>query len=427
VGKGGDRRGKFSAYKAETGKNGKEVGMRRKVLLFTVFVLGIGLLGLAEGEAPCVIKLGAVNPLGDITGDQMTKAMRLAVEEINAAGGVLGCKLELVVVDSEFNPAKGAAAIEKLVTVDKVNVLIGGMSSSVLYGMIPVMKKYQMVTVWSGAAASVCEQALGPEADWFFHLHPWDYLQGQSEREGLMAIIEKYGIQVKKMFVAYEDGVFGTTSYEGLKALFPEWEVVGESFKSAAVGGGDYTAVLQHAKEFDPDVFIWLGYEADALPIMEQAKAIGFEPPMFFGAPPGWPPDFGKSPLSHGVGFFYMWVPAISQVNPVSKHFHDAYVARWDEEPVTYFAPLGYANVYVVAEAIKRAGTLEKEALIKALEETEYLSPLGEVLRFSPSNIIKHQGFKGQKVMQWQNGAAQVIYPFELATAEFIYPFEFGD
>ena len=122
-----------------------------------------------------------------------------------------------------------------------------------------------------------------------------------------------------------------------------------------------------------------------------------------------------------------MWVPAISLANPVSKHFYEAYVARWNEEPATYFAPLGYTNVYVVAEAIKRAGTVEKEALIKALEETEYLSPLGEVLRFTPSNVIKHQGFQGQKVMQWQNGEAQVIYPFELSFARFIYPFKFGD
>jgi len=399
--------------------------MRRKVLLFAALVLGIGLLGLAEEKAPCVIKLGAVNPLGDITGDQMTKAMRLAVEEINAAGGVLGCKLELVVMDSEFNPAKAAAAIEKLITVDKVDVLIGGMSSGVHMGEIPILKKYQKVTVWAGAASHVCEEAL-KGCDWYFHLHPWDYLQGASEREALEAVFEKYGIKVHRMFVAYEDGAFGTISYQGWAALFKDYEVVGESFKSAAVGGGDYTAVLQHAKAENPDLFLWIGYEADALPIMEQAKAIGFEPPIFLGAPPGWPAEFGKSPLSHGVSLFAMWAPSLKEVNPVSKHFWDAYIARWHEEPVTYFAPLGYTNVYVVAQAIERAGTLDKEALIKALEETHYESPLGEVLTFSPSNVIKHQGFKAQKLLQWQNGEQQVIYPFELATADFIYPFHFG-
>ena len=393
-------------------------------LLTMLLVIGAVFL-VAADESPAPIKLGAVNPLGDVTGAQMTKAMQLAVDEINANGGVLGRPLKLIVMDSEFSPAKGAAAIEKLVTVDKVDILIGGMSSGVHMGEIPILKKYQKVTVWAGAASHVCEQAL-KGADWYFHLHPWDYLQGQSEREALFAIAKKYNIEIHKMFVAYENGAFGTTSYQGLVALFPEWKVTGESFKSAALGGGDYTAVLEHAKAMNPDVFLWVGYGADALPIMEQAKAIGFEPPIFIGAPPGWPVDFGKSPLSNDVTLFAMWAPSMKNINPVSKHFWDAYVAKYHEEPVTYFAPLGYTDVYIVAQAIKRAGTLDKDALIKALEVTKYDSPLGETVTFTPSKWIKHQGFQGQKTLQWQNGEQQVIWPFKYATAGFVYPFHFG-
>ena len=393
-------------------------------LLTMVLVIGAVFLAAADESVP-PIKLGAVNPLGDITGAQMTKAMQLAVDEINAGGGVLGRPLKLIVMDSEFNPHKGAAAIEKLVTVDKVDVLIGGMSSGVFMGEIPILKKYQKVTVWAGAASHVCEQAL-KGADWFFHLHPWDYLQGASEKAALEAIANKYNIKIHKMFIAYEDGAFGTTSFAGNKALYKEWDVTGESFKSAALGGGDYTAVLQHAKAAKPDIFLWIGYGADALPIMEQAKAIGFEPPMFFGAPPGWPVDFGKSPLSNGVGLFAMWAPSMKNINLVSKHFWDAYVAKYHEEPATYFCPLGYTNVYIVARAIERAGSLDKDALIKALEETRYPSPLGEMVTFTPSAVIKHQAFQGQKTLQWQNGEQQVIWPFKYATADFIYPFHFG-
>jgi len=392
-------------------------------LLTMVLVIGVVFLAAAD-ETP--IKLGAVNPLGDITGAQMTKAMQLAVDEINAAGGVLGRPLELIVMDSEFNPAKGAAAIEKLVTVDKVDVLIGGMSSGVHMGEIPILKKYQKVTVWAGAASHVCEDAL-KDCDWYFHLHPWDYLQGESYVKGWADIVDKYpDVKIHKVFVAYEDGAFGTTSYQGTVAAFKDWDVSGESFKSAALGGGDYTAVLQHAKAANPDLFLWIGYGADALPIMEQAKAIGFEPPIFVGSPPGWPVDFGKSPLANDVVLYGMWAPSMKNVNPVSKHFWDAYIAKYNEEPATYFCPLGYTNVYIVAQAIERAGSLDKEALIKALEETKYDSPLGETVTFTPSNAIKHQGFQGQKILQWQNGEQQVIWPFEYSTADLVYPFHFG-
>jgi branched-chain amino acid transport system substrate-binding protein len=346
------------------------------------------------------------------------------VEKINAAGGVLGRPLELIVVDDEMKAEKGAAALERLATVDNVDVFVGGMSSGVALGEVPTMKKYQRVTVWTGAASYLVEQALGADSDWFFHLHPWDYEQGESYLQGWTAITGKFpNIKVGKWFLAYEEGAFGTASYKATGALFANFaQVEGESFKSAALGGGDYKALLEHAKAAKPDVYIWAGYDADALPMLEQAKAINFAPPIFLGAPPGWPADFGKSPLSHAVMLYGMWAPSIKNVSKVSDEFYSDYVKKYGAEPATYFAPLSYACIYIVAEAIQRAGTLDREALIKALEQTKYDSPLGETITFTPANIIKHQGIKQQKILQWQNGVQQVIWPFEVATARPIYP-----
>jgi len=394
-------------------------------ILAAVLALVLWSVGPAAAAEP--IKLGAVLPLGDITGDQASKAMKLAVKEINQAGGLLGRPVELIVVDDEMKPEKGAAALEKLATVDKADVFIGGMASGVHMGQIPILKKYQKVTVWIGAASSKCEEAL-EGADWYFHLHPWDYQQGASYLEGWTAINQKYPqIKMDKWFMAYEEGAFGTASFKGQQALFKDYVTEGESFKSAAVGGGDYRPLLRHAKEAKPDVFIWVGYGADALPIMEQAKEIGFAPPIFLGSPPGWPPDFGKSPLAEGVYAYGMWAPSIKEVSPVSKHFWDAYLKEFNEEPVTYFCALGYINVMFLAEGIKKAGTLDAAALVKALEQTEYVSPVGETLKIAPSKVIKHQGFTKQKILQWQKGAQQVIWPFEFATAEPMYPFPAWD
>ncbi len=391
-----------------------------KGLLVAILALGMVFLATAA-EGP--IKLGAVNPLGDITGHQATRAMRLAVEEINAAGGVLGRPLELIVIDDEMDAAKGAAAIDRLATVHEVDVFIGGMSSGVHYAQVPRLKIYEKVTVWIGAAASVIEGML-EGCDWYFHIHPWDYLQGQSYVEGWAAIEEAYPeVSIETAFWAYEEGAFGTTSFEGSLEAHADWDNTGMSFKSAALGGGEYRALLRHAKDVNPDIFIWIGYDADALPIVEQAREVGFEPPLFVGSPPGWPADFGDSPLAEGIMLYGMWAPAMKEVSPVSEHFWYAYIDRWGEEPATYFAPLGYTNVYVVAEAIERAGTLEEQALIEALRQTEYESPIGETLTFTPANIIEHQGFQGQKILQWQDGAQQVIWPFEFATAELRYPF----
>lgn len=80
-----------------------------------------------------------------------------------------------------------------------------------------------------------------------------------------------------------------------------------------------------------------------------------------------------------------MWAPALKEVSPVAKHFWDAYIEMHGHEPATYFAPLGYTNIMFIAEAIKAAGTLEKEALIEALRTIEYESPIGAVLKISPA------------------------------------------
>ena len=397
--------------------------MKRILSVLAVIALTVPLF--AEGDT---IKLGGVWTLADITGKQGSAAALLAVEEINKAGGVLGKQLQLIVVDDEGKPDKAAAAVEKLATVDNVDVFVGGMASGAELGKIPMFKKYNKVVMSTGAANSaIVEKTLGasPGSDFYFHLHPWDYNQGMSYADGWVAIQKKYpAIQVKKIFLAYEEGAFGKGSWDGIKAQYgTTYTYDGAPFKSAAFGGGDYTSVLESAKAFKPDLFLWAGYDADALPMLEQAKAMNFVPSIYAGAPPGWPIGFGSSRLSKNVMFYGMWSPAMNDISPASKTFYKNYVARFKEEPATYFAPLAYSAVYILAAGIKAAGTTETVALTKALEATNYASPLGEQITFTPSNLIKHQGIKRQKILQWIDGQQEVIWPFEASSSAPVYPF----
>jgi len=398
--------------------------MKKALAVIAIFALAVP----AFAQSGDTIKLGGTWPLADITGKQGSMAAQLAVEEINAAGGVLGKKLELIVIDDELKADKGAAAFEKLITVDNVDVLVGGMASGVALGQVPVLKKYGKVYVTTGAAASsTVEKAIGADSDWYFHLHPWDYNQGASYAQGWDEIQKKYpSIKIKKIFLAYEEGAFGKSSFDQTKVLFgadKRYIIDGAPFKSAAQGGGDYGAVLEAAKTFKPDLFLWAGWDADALPMLEQAKAMKFNPGIYLGAPPGWPIGFGTSKLSDNVMFYGMWAPSINEISPASKKFYTGFVKKYKEEPATYFAPLSYSAIYIIADAIKLAGTVETNALIKALEATKYASPLGQTITFTPANIIKHQGIKNQKILQWQNGRQEVIWPFESATAKPVYPF----
>jgi branched-chain amino acid transport system substrate-binding protein len=400
-------------------------GMKAGLVLAMVAAGCFFLTGQAFAQQKPV-KLGTAIPTSIAIGQEMEKAMRLAVKEINQGGGVLGRPLELVVVDDEMKPEKGAAAIEKLASLDKVDIIIGGMASGVHMAQIPILKKYKTVTIFLGAASHKCEQAL-EGSDWYFHLHTWDYEQGEQQRRGWEEISKKYPeVKIDKRFMAYEEGGFGAASFEANKEVWKgDYKVMGESFKSAQVGGGDYRTLLRHAKEWKPDAFDWIGYEADAMPIMEQAKEIQFAPAIFLGAPPMWPPKFGKEALAQAVCFYSAWSASLKA--PASVRFLEAYTKEYGQAPANYVGPLSYSNVYIAADGIKRAGTLDKDALIQALEKTKYDSPLGDTITFKPSRVIKHQGNISMKIMQYQSGAEHILWPLDLATAKIIYPFPAWD
>ncbi|HEX7415596.1 MAG TPA: ABC transporter substrate-binding protein, partial [Smithellaceae bacterium] len=147
-------------------------------LLSTAFTTGLLFMLMASTViAAEPIKIGAVLPLAETAGKDASRSMQLAVKQINAAGGLLGRQLELIIVDDEMKPDKAVAAIEKLVNTDKVDIIVGGMDNATTLEVIPVLKKHTKVTVWMGASSKKIEDALEGQG-WFFHLHAWDYQLG---------------------------------------------------------------------------------------------------------------------------------------------------------------------------------------------------------------------------------------------------------
>jgi branched-chain amino acid transport system substrate-binding protein len=389
----------------------------------SLFVLITGMTSVIDAAEP--IKLGAILPMVDQTGKDLFMGMQLAVKHVNESGGVLGRKLELIVADDELKPEKAAASLEKLATVDKVDFFIGGVSSSCTLAEIPLMKKYGKITVWAGAGSYKVEEALEGQ-DWFFHLYPWDYQIWQMANKGWLQIMQKYPqIKTKKMFLAYEESAMGSGYYHSAKAFADSAgiEIKAESFKTMALGGGDYRSALRHARDYKPDQFIWIGYEKDAMPILEQSKEVGLNPPIYLGWPPAWPIEIASTPLNDGIFFYTFWNEVIKYTSKSSKAFCDAYYKEYKQAPTSFAAPQGYTNIMIVAEGIKRAGSLDKAALIKALEATNYDSPLGDKFVFMKSNYINHQASAQLKFMQWQKGRIQAIWPWEFATGKILYPF----
>ncbi len=383
--------------------------------------LGLTILNpAATALAQDTIKIGAVLPLSKAAfaqaGEEQRRGLLMALEEVNQAGGVLGKKVDLIIEDDTGEPSVGIAAAEKLLTRDKVVALIGGYSSTITYAQLNAIQRLEPFVAWVGASSTKVEHEFGPKR-WFFHYHPWDYHRQSTIRDFLLSLSPR----PKTVAIAYEDGIYGTTSRDYAVKYLKEkgFEVVfDERFKS---GSSDFTPMLTKIKKANPEVFYWVAYAGDTTLLMKQAKEIDFNPKLFLSVAINFP-QYKASLGATGdyVAGVDVWIPGMMLPETVKwmAKFNKAYPGRTPE----YWAPLAYSNLMTVVEAIKRAGSTDKEKLIAAMEKTDYNSPMGRMTFKKSEEEGLHQAIDEQIITQWQSGVSYVVYPASKATGKLIYP-----
>ncbi len=387
------------------------------VVVAGAYVLMSGQAPGAGGGLPDKIRLGVILPLSTASyasaGQEALRGMKMAVEEINANGGVLGKPVELVIRDTKGDPNTAITGATDLITKEKVPIIIGFYSSTVTYASMNAIKNYKPLVFVLGASSVKVEQLVGMER-WFFHMHPWDYHRQGTVIDYFLSHMKEVP---KKIFVAYEDGVYGTTSYEYFVNLSREknapWKVVGEAFKT---GSSDFSSVILKAKQENPDVFYIVGYPGDYPVFFRNAKENDFNPKLIFiVAPefPNYPKDIGDY-----VAGVDVWSPYLN--TPEAKAFVKKFESKFGRAP-EYWAPFGYTAIKMVVKAIEDAKSLDKEKLISALEKVEIKSPLGTV-KFKQTGRTLHQVVDKLFVVQWQGGKVAILYPEEYKTGELIYP-----
>ena len=399
--------------------------MKVKEFLFVIGLFGLtlgltGIFGWSPSLAQDTIKIGSVLPLSKASfaqaGEEQRRGQLMALEEINQAGGVLGKKVELIIEDDTGEPSVGITAVEKLLTRDKVVALIGGYSSTITFAQLNAIQRLEPFCPWVGASSTKVEHEFGPKR-WFFHYHPWDYHRQSTIRDFLLTISPK----PKTIAITYEDGIYGTTSRDYAVRYLKEkgFDIVfDERLKS---GSSDFTPMLTKIKKTNPDVLYWIAYAGDTTLIMKQAKEIDLNPKLFLSVAINFP-QYKESLGATGdwVAGVDVWIPGMKLPETVKwmEKFKKAYPGRTPE----YFAPLAYTNLMTVVDAIKRAGSTEKEKLIEAMEKTDYNSPLGRITFKKSEEGGLHQALDEQIITQWQAGVSYVVWPAHKTTGKLIYP-----
>lgn len=286
----------------------------------------------------------------------------LAIEEINAAGGVLGRPLELAYEDNQTKSGESATAVKKLISRDKVVALIGEVSSGRSLEAAPIAQAAKIPMVAPAATNPKVTQT----GSYIFRVCFIDPFQGT-----VMAKFAKEDLKARK--VAILSSVSNAYSL-GLAKFFKETFIAAggaiATEKNFSEGDKDFRAQLTAVKAAGADAVFVPGYYTESALIVRQARDLGLTVPFFGGD--GWEDEqllkIGGEALN---GCYYSTHFSAENTDPVVAAFSAKYKARWDGEVPGAFSALGYDAVYVLADAIKRAGTTDGPKLRDALAATK--------------------------------------------------------
>ncbi|MBI5770712.1 MAG: ABC transporter substrate-binding protein [Verrucomicrobia bacterium] len=286
----------------------------------------------------------------------------LAIDEINAAGGVLGKKLELVYEDNQTKPGESATAAKKLISRDKVVALIGEVASGRSLEAAPVAQAAKIPMIAPAATNPKVTQV----GNYIFRVCFIDPFQGN-----VMAKFATEQLKAKK--VAVLSSVSNAYSL-GLAKVFKETftgaggQILAE--KNFSEGDKDFRAQLTAVKSANVDAVFVPSYYTEAALIVRQARDLGLTVPFFGGD--GWEDEqllkIGGDALN---GCYYSTHFSAEDTAPAVGTFVAKYKKRWNGEIPGAFSALGYDAIYVLVDAIKRAGTTDGTKLRDALAATK--------------------------------------------------------
>lgn len=394
--------------------------LRNVPLLFALTIgltLAFVVLGCAgTAQTPATIKVGAVVPLTGryaAGGDQVRNGYLLAVEDINAAGGVevLGKKipLELVVVDDESDPTKTVQRMETLATNDKVVAYLGGFGSDLHAAAVAIAEKNKIPYLGVAfALKKIHEQGF----KYMFSPFP----KSPDLAKATFDIFDTLNPKPTKIAIFAEKTDWGNELGGGWRdqAKNRGYEVVVD--ETYAPGSKDFSAAILKAKETGAQAVLALPNPPDALTIAKQMKELDYSPAaiMFLRGADAvtWSQSMGKDGdfvLLAAGGNPEAKFPGMAEM--VAKH-----QAKFNKAAAGTTGP-AYATVQILADAIKRANSLDPTKIRDAIAATNMTTIAGPVTfnADGTGNVIT-------VVSQYQNGLQKLVWPKDMAVVEVAYP-----
>lgn len=333
----------------------------KKIALVALAAMVLSISGCAKSESNS-IKVGGVAPLSGnvaVYGVECKNGIDLAVEEINAAGGINGKTVEFLCEDDEGSPDKTVNAFKKLITKDRVKYVIGSLTSGCTQAITTLAQASKVVQIAPAATAPAITEA----GNYIFRACFIDPFQGTVG--GKFAY---ENLNAKKAAVLYDAGNdYSVGLQDNFVATFKALggEVV--AVESYATGDKDFNAQLTKIKNSKPDVVYLPDYYGTVALIAKQLRAQGINTPLIGGD--GWD-GLSASAGDEVLNGFYSNHYADDSSEAVVQKFVKSFEEKYGKKPNS-FAALGYDSMYLLKDAIEKAGAEDSTAVRAALEASD--------------------------------------------------------
>ncbi len=401
----------------------------RKLALSTLALFAV----LSPSVAlPQTIKIGAPQPMTGPDapfGDKFKKAYGMAVEEINAAGGVNGRKIEVVIEDHQAKNALAATVAEKLITQEKVLVVTGGRASGQAMEIASVAQRLKTPYLVDHPSA---DMITSKGFEWVFRNNP----TGSIYPVAFNDFIANYpGAMPKSAAVVYDNTLFGKTIAGAAMKQLKAKGVPIVADEAYPVNTLDFKPIMTKVKATNPDYLLLVAVATtDAILLTRHAKEIGIRPRAFVGFGGGFGvADMASQlgPLAQNVFSSAAWSGNTN--DPKVKAFYDKFHGKYGIWPHEHEVE-GYAAIYILADALKRAklgGTLEadRDAIRRALLATDMTTVFGKV-KFGNWSGPLGDAYTNQNVYspehsvlaQWKDGQLLNVWPKAFAETSVTFP-----
>lgn len=408
-------------------------GTMRRMLASAMLLAAAALPASAADPLRIGLSLSLTGPTAP-AGKQVLAGLEIWREDVNAKGGLLGRPVQLVYYDDQGNPANAPGIYEKLMGVDKVELLIGPYSTNVIAAAMPaiIQRKRTTIGIFGLGANKAFDypryfsmNSQGPSPANYSKC-VFDLAAEQNPKPAKVALI---GADVEYSRHAL-DGARENAKTHGMQIVLE---------RTYPISTTDFTPIVRAVQASNPDVVFVASLPVDTAGIVRAAKEIQFKPKIFGGAMLGLLVTGIKQQLGPAINGYIsneFYIPAPSLQFEGTQRMMTEYqkrAASLGTDPLGYtYPPYAYAAGQILAEAVTQTKSLDDETLAEYLRKTTFKTVIGPIKfgaggEWTTPRIIclQFQGVTGNDIGQFTDWKRQVVvYPKEFKSGELIYPFE---